>query len=102
MKFLSICFINFLLFNPVFAEETLNKSNILAKTNECLNDTKGQACRKLILQLEKFQFYAFESNRFKCQTSILGLQTELVMVHFFENTKKLSNRLMIPHVIKNC
>ena len=103
MKFLSIFFLNFLLLSiPVFAEKIPNKSDILIKNNECRKVSERQICRKLIFQLEKLQLSAFESNKFKCQTSLLGLQTELVEAYFFENIQKSRNEIMIPYVIKNC
>ena len=103
MKFLSIFFLYFfLLSNPVFAEKIPNKSNILINYKECRKVIRSQICRKLIFQLEKLQLSAFESNKFKCQTSLLGLQTELVEAYYFENIQKSRNQIMIPYVIKNC
>ena len=41
-----------------------------------------------------------EQNRYKCQSSILGLQTELIETYSFKKINK--NIVMIPYVIKNC
>ena len=83
MKFLTILVLNFLLLsNPLNAETILTKLEILNKSQACLKDSKKQVCKKLILQMERVQLDEFEQNRFKCQSSILGLQTELVEAHF--------------------
>ena len=53
--------------------------------------------------MEKIQLVASDQNRYKCQASILGLQTELIEFYYFK--KKLKNNkkaIMIPYVIKNC
>ena len=103
MKFLSIFFLNyFLLSNPVFAEKIPNKSEILKQTNECFKFPEKKICRKLILKMEKLQFFAFEINSFKCQSSILGLQTELIEAHFFDNIQKPRNPIMTSYLVKNC
>ena len=53
--------------------------------------------------MEKIQLVASDQNRYKCQASILGLQTELIEFYYFK--KKLKNNkkaIMISYVIKNC
>ena len=53
--------------------------------------------------MEKIQVVEYEQNRYKCQASILGLQTELIETYYFK--KKFKNKksgIMIPYVIKNC
>ena len=103
MKFLSfLCLHFFLLCNSVFAETILTKSEILKKSNECIKYPQNYSCEKLILRLESFQLVEFQNNRFRCQTSILGLQTEIVEGHFFRNSSKSRKKSMIPYVIKNC
>ena len=52
--------------------------------------------------MEKIQLVEYEQNRYKCQTSILGLQTELIEVYYFKKLKKNKKAIMIPYVIKNC
>ena len=104
MKFISfICFYLALSLNPLIAEPLLTKSQILRKSNECFKELQYQICKKLVLKLEKIQVYEFEKNRFKCQSSILGLQTELIKVYYFKKSKnKNNNGIMTPYVIKNC
>ena len=89
----------FLLSNPIFAEQLLTKSEILRKSNECFKDLSYKLCSKLFLEIEKIQLVESEQNRYKCQASILGLQTELIESYYFKKNKKV---IMIPYVIKNC
>ena len=92
----------FLFLNPIVAEQLLTKSEILKKSNECLKDFQYKICNNLFLDIEKIQLVESERNRYKCQASILGLQTELIEAYYFKNLKKYQNSIMIPYVIKNC
>ena len=101
-KFITFSHILFVLFlNPIIAEQLLTKSDILKKSNECFKDFKNKVCSNLFVEIEKIQLVESEQDRYKCQTSILGLQTELIEAYYF---KKLHNQngIMIPYVIKNC
>ena len=102
-KFISFFPIFFVLFpNPIFAEQLLTKSEILRKSNECFKDFQYKVCNNLFLEMEKIQLVEYDQNRYKCQTSILGLQTELIEVYYFKKLKKNKKAIMIPYVIKNC
>ena len=100
ISFLPLLF--FLLSNPIFAEKFLTKSEILRKSNECFKDFKYKVCSNLFLEMEKIQFIESEQNRYKCQASILGLQTELIEAFYFKKLKKNKKLIMAPYVIKNC
>ena len=89
----------FVVSNYVFAQPSLNKSEIIRKSNNCFKDFKKQLCEKLIMDIEKIQLAEFEQNRYKCQSSMLGLQTELIKA---QHIKKNTVGIMIPYVIKNC
>ena len=103
MKIIILLGLNFfLLSNPGISETILTKTELLKKSNECLRDSQTQGCKKLILRMEQMQIVEFERNRFKCQSSILGLQTELLEVSFFNKVPKSLNVISIPYVIKNC
>ena len=91
-----------LLSNPIVAEQLITKSEILRKSNECFRDFKYKVCINLFLEMEKIQLVESNHERYKCQGSILGLQTELIEAYYFRNFKKLQNGIMIPYVIKNC
>ena len=103
MKCLTILFLKFLLLsNFVMAETTLTKSKILKQTSDCIKDSQTNVCMELVSELEKLQLVVFDQNRFKCQSSLLGLQTEIIEAYFFNNFLNERISLMIPYVIKNC
>ena len=95
-------FLFVLLLNPIFAEQLLTKSEILIKSDECFKDFQYKVCNDLFLEMEKMQLVEFEQNRYKCQVSILGLQTELIETYYFKKLKKNKKGIMIPYVNKNC
>ena len=84
------------------AEIIPTKSNILKQSSDCIKDSQTQVCKELVSELEKYQLIVFDQNRFKCQSSLLGLQSEIIEAYYLKNF--LNNRvsLMIPYVIKNC
>ena len=103
MKFIILLGLNFLLLpNPVISEIMQTKTDLLKKSKKCLRESKKKDCEKLILYMEKMQIVEFERNRFKCQSSILGLQTELIEGYFLNTVPKSRNSISIPYVIKNC
>ena len=84
------------------AETIQTKSEILKRSNDCIKDFQTQACKELVSEIEKLQIVEFDQSRFKCQSSLLGLQSKIIEAYFF---KKFSNEqisFMIPYVIKNC
>ena len=91
-----------LFLNPIVAEQLLTKSEILRKANECFKDLQYKVCSNLFLEIEKIHLVESEQNRYKCQASILGLQTELIEAYFFKKLKQNKKRIMTPYVIKNC
>ena len=103
MKFLAIVLLKFLLLNnSLMAEIIPPKSNFLEQSSECIKDSQNQLCRDLVFQIEKLQLLAFDQNRFKCQSSLLGLQSELIEAYFLKNFSRERISFMIPYVIKNC
>ena len=51
--------------------------------------------------MERTQVFEFEQNRFKCQSSILGLQTQLIEAYFFDKRSKKRNGKMTVKVSIN-
>ena len=103
MKFLTILFLKFLLSSNFLMAETIpTKSKIIKQSNDCFKDSGTQVCKELVSEIEKLQLVVFDQNRFKCQSSLLGLQTEIIEAYFFNNSSYEKNSLMIPYVIKNC
>ena len=103
MKFLTILFLKFLLLSNFLMAETMpTKSKIIKQSGECIHNNQNKVCRELVSQIEKLQLIVFDQNRFKCQSSLLGLQSEIVKAYFFKNISHKRNSFMIPYVIKNC
>ncbi len=103
MKCLAILFLKFLLLsNFVMAETIPTKSKILKLSSDCFKDSRTQICKELVSEIEKLQLVVFDQNRFKCQSSLLGLQTEIIEAYFLKNFSNEKNSFMIPYVIKNC
>ena len=103
MKFLTILSLKFLLLSNFLLAETIpTKSTILKQSSECIKDSQNQVCRDLVSQIEKLQIVVFDQNKFKCQSSLLGLQSELIEAYFFNNLSNERISFMIPYVIKNC
>ena len=84
------------------AEMIPTKPKILKEASYCIKDSRTQICKELVSELEKLQLVVFDQNRFKCQSSLLGLQTEIIEAYFFNNFSNERISLMIPYVIKNC
>ena len=103
MKCLTIFYLNFfLLSNFVIAETIPTKSKILKEASYCIKDSQAQVCKKLFSEIEKLQLLAFDQNRFKCQSSLLGMQSAIIEAYFYKNSSNERISLMIPYVIKNC
>ena len=99
-KFISFTPFLFVLFlKPIVAEQLITKSEVLIKSNECFRDFQYKICYKLFLEIEKIQLVESERNRYKCQASILGLQTELIEAYYFKKLKKNHNGMMIPYAV---
>ena len=71
------------------AETMPTKSKILKQSSDCFKDSRTQICKELVSEIEKLQLVVFDQNRFKCQSSLLGLQTEIIEAHFFKNRKHM-------------
>ena len=103
MKCLIILFLKFLLLSSFVIAETIpTKSKILKISSDCIRDSQTQVCKELVSEIEKLQLVVFDQNRFKCQSSLLGLQTEIIEAYFFKNFSNERISLMIPYVVKNC
>ena len=103
MKCLNILLLKFLLLSNFAIAETIpTNSKILKQSSECLKNSQNQVCKELISQIEKLQLVEFDQNRFKCQSSLLGLQSELIEAYFLKESYNEKISFMIPYVIKNC
>ena len=103
MKCLTFLFLKFLLLsNFVMAETIPTKSKILKKSSDCIKNSQTQVCKKLVFEIEKLQLVVFDQNRFKCQSSLLGMQSAIIEAHFLKHFAKERISFMIPYVVKNC
>ena len=84
------------------AEIIPTKSKILKEASYCIKDSQAQVCKELISEIEKLQLVVFDQNRFKCQSSLLGLQSEIIDAYFLKNFSDERISSMIQYVIKNC
>ena len=103
MKHLTFLFLNFLFVsNFVMAETIPIKSKILKESSDCIKDSQNQVCKDLVYEIEKLQLVVFDQQRFKCQSSLLGLQSAIVEAYFLRNFSNERISYMTPYVIKNC
>ena len=100
MKCLTFLFLKFLLLsNFVMAETIPTKSDILRKSSECIKDFQTLACKELVSEIEKLQLFVFDQNRFKCQSSLLGMQSAIIEAYFFKNFSNEKMSVTIPYVM---
>ena len=103
MKRLNLLFLKFLFVsNFVLAETIPKKSKILKESSDCIKDSQTQVCKKLVSEIEKLQLVVFDQNRFKCQSSLLGMQSAIIEAYFLKNFSNERISFMIPYVFKNC
>ena len=103
MKCMKILFLKFLLLsNFVVAETIPSKSKILKQASDCIKDSQSQVCKELVSEIEKLQLAAFDQNKFKCQSSLLGMQSAIIEAYFLENFSNEKISFMARYVIKNC
>ena len=103
MKCFTILFLKFLLLSNFAIAETIpTKSKILKLSSNCIKDFQTEVCKELVFKIEELQLIVFDQNKFKCQSSLLGLQSEIIEAYFLKNFSNKRISLMIPYVIKNC
>ena len=84
------------------AETIPTKTKILEQSSDCFKDSGTHVCKELVSEIEKLQLVVFDQNRFKCQSSLLGMQSAIIEAYFYKNSSNERISLMIPYVIKNC
>ena len=103
MKYLTFLLLKFFLSsNFVMAETIPTKSKILKEASNCIKESQAQVCKELISEIEKLQLLVFDQNRFKCQSSLLGMQSAIIEAYFLNNFSNERISFSIPYVIKNC
>ena len=103
MKYLIFLLLKFLLLsNYVIAETITTKSKILKESSDCIKNSQTQICEELISEIEELQLIIFDQNRFKCQSSLLGMQSAIIEAYILKNFSNERISFTIPYVIKNC
>ena len=103
MKYLTFLLLKFLfLSNLVMAETIPTKSKILKEASYCIKNSQNEGCKELVSEIEKLQLLVFDQNRFKCQSSLLGMQSAIIEAYFLKNFSNERISFTIPYVIKNC
>ena len=103
MKYLTFLLLKFMfLSNFVMAETIPTKSKILKQSNDCFKDSRTQICKELVSEIEKLQLLVYDQNKFKCQSSLLGMQSAIIEAYFYKNSSNERISFTIPYVIKNC
>ena len=81
-----------------FAEESFAVQRII----DCHNNPLLKKCKDIISYTESLQLKEYEKGNLRCQTSLLGAQTELIKKMYFSKSEDDSTKINIPFVIKNC
>ncbi len=98
---LMLVLINFL---PHSSSAEINIVNFInfEELKTCLRRSNFGECKKLILIIEKLQIDASNKGNFKCQSTLLGIQTEIIKNFYFEQNDNLPESKIDSNLIKNC
>ncbi len=98
---LIVILLNFLP-NSSFAAITIVNYLNLDELKTCLRKSNFEECQNLILIIEKLQIEASNKGNFRCQSTLLGIQTELIKNLYFEKNKIIPKSIIHSNLIKNC
>ena len=97
MKSLILLLLKFLFVSNFVTAETIpTKLNILKESSDCIKDSQSQVCKELVTEIEKLQLIVFNQNRFKCQSSLLGMQSAIIEAYFSKDFSNERISFMIP------
>ena len=82
--------------------ESSYHSSFLKELKKCFKTDSNNNCKEMILLTERMQLREYHKGNLKCQTSLLGLQTELIRNIYFDREKDNLSWKTIPSLIKNC
>ena len=88
--------------NSSFAALSIANYLNLDELKTCLRKSNFEECQNLILIMEKLQIEASNKGNFRCQSTLLGIQTELIKNLYFEKNKILPEQIIHSNLIKNC
>jgi len=89
-------------FAQMVTSEPYYHSSLLNELKKCFKDENYNKCKKIILLTERMQTREYYKGNLKCQTSILGLQSEVIKNIYFDKNKDNFSLKTIPSLIKNC
>ena len=89
-------------FIDIVATEPYYHSSLLKELKKCFEFDREDKCKEMILLTERMQLREYYKGNLKCQTSLLGLQTELIKNIYFDRDKDSLSAKTIPSLIKNC
>ena len=88
--------------NSSFASISIVSYLNLDELKTCLRKSNYEECQNLILIMEKLQIEASNKGNFRCQSTLLGIQTELIKNLYFEKNEILPEPIIHSNLIKNC
>ena len=88
--------------NSSFAAIKIANYLTVDELKTCLRKSNFEECQKLILIMEKLQIEASNKGNFRCQSTLLGIQTELIKNLYFEKNEILPELINHSNLIKNC
>ena len=87
-------------FVELISSKSFYNYSFLKELKKCFETRNDDKCKELILLTERMQLSEYDKGNLKCQTSILGLQTEIIKKTYFD--KDNVSVKTIPSLIKNC
>ena len=103
-NYLILLILFFLNFLPNYSIAEINIINNLnfEELKKCLRKSNFEECKELILIMEKLQVEASNKGNFKCQSTLLGIQTVLIKNLYFEGNDIIQESSIKNNLIKNC
>jgi len=86
----------------MISTEPYYHSSFLKELKKCFETENEDNCEEMILLTERMQLREYYKGNLKCQTSLLGLQTELIRTIYFDREIDNVYGKTIPSLIKNC
>ena len=100
--FTFIIFFAFSSFGTMSTETFSQENYLIKKIVDCYDNAKLKKCLDIISYAESIQLREYNKGNYRCQTSLLGAQTELIKKIYFSKNEDNSIKINIPFVIKNC
>ena len=88
-------------FVEMISAESYDYFSFKKELKKCF-ETNNNNCKAIILRTEQMQLKEYYKGNLKCQTSILGLQTELIRNIYFDRHRDNVPGKTISSLIKNC